>query len=163
MLSVWQISDGLPNCPHAKHSCYIQYIKVITSVRNRCTTRYWITRWWKGTKWWCIKWVNTATVRSEDLVIQKFKWCIPFLSQWRLDMNKNIVSLLDHIRIIWAWNSSQPLAIFWPIFPIWPSKSNLLGQIYCTFPMGKPLIVYSNVLAFKEWPMCRIGTIIFIS
>ena len=27
----------------------------------------------------------------------------------------------------------------------------LLGQIYCTFPMEKPLIVYSNVPAFKEW------------
>ena len=28
-----------------------------------------------------------------------------------------------------AWNSSQPLAIFQPIFPIRLSKSNLLGQI----------------------------------
>ena len=25
-------------------------------------------------------------------------------------------------------------------------------QIYCTFSCGKPLIVYRNVLAFKEWP-----------
>ena len=37
-------------------------------------------------------------------------------------------------------------------FIIWQSKSNLLGHIYCTFPMDKPLIVYSNVPAFKEWP-----------
>ena len=51
-----------------------------------------------------------------------------------------------------AWNSSRPLAIFRPIFPIWPSKSNLLGHIYCTFPMEKSLIVYRNVPAFKEWP-----------
>ena len=49
-------------------------------------------------------------------------------------------------------HSSRPLAIFQSIFTIWPSKSNLLGQIYCTFPMGKPLIVYRNVPAFKEWP-----------
>ena len=51
-----------------------------------------------------------------------------------------------------AWNNSQLLTIFQPIFTIWLSKSNLLGQIYCTFPMGKPLIVYSNAPAFKEWP-----------
>ena len=51
-----------------------------------------------------------------------------------------------------AWNSSWPLAIFWPIFPIWLIKFNLLGQIYCTFPMGKPLTVYCKVPAFKEWP-----------
>ena len=51
-------------------------------------------------------------------------------------------------------NSSWPLAIFWPIFPIWLNKSTLLGQIYCTFPMRKPLIVYCNVPAFKEcWPI----------
>ena len=51
-----------------------------------------------------------------------------------------------------AWNSSRPLAIFRPICPIWPSKSDLLGHIYCTFPMEKPLIIYCNVPAFKEWP-----------
>ena len=49
-----------------------------------------------------------------------------------------------------AWNNSQPLAIFRPICPIWPSKSNLLGQIYCTFPMGNHC--YYNVPAFKVWP-----------
>ena len=42
------------------------------------------------------------------------------------------------------------MAIFWPIFPIWPSKSDLLGQIYCTFPMGKLLIVYCNVPALRN-------------
>ena len=36
--------------------------------------------------------------------------------------------------------------------PIRPSKSTLLGHLYCTFPMEKPLIIYSNVPAFKEWP-----------
>ena len=51
-----------------------------------------------------------------------------------------------------AWNSSQPLANFWPFFTIWLSKFNVLGQIYCTFLTGKPLIVYSNAPAFKEWP-----------
>ena len=41
---------------------------------------------------------------------------------------------------------SQPSAIFQPFSGIWPSKSNLLGQIYYTFSMGKPMIVYKNVL-----------------
>ena len=49
-----------------------------------------------------------------------------------------------------AWNTSCPLAIFRPILPIWPDKSNLLGQIYCTFPMEKPLIVHSNVPALRK-------------
>ena len=48
--------------------------------------------------------------------------------------------------------NSWPLAIFRPIFPIWLSKSNLLGQIYCTFPIEKLFIVYSNFPTFKEWP-----------
>ena len=60
-------------------------------------------------------------------------------------------SVSIHYEQCRAWNSSQPLAIFWPN-SIWPSKSYLLGHIYCTFPMEKPLIVYSNVPAFKEWP-----------
>ena len=47
-----------------------------------------------------------------------------------------------------------PFSIFQPIFTIWPSKFNLLSQIYCTFSMGKPLIVYSNVPAFKKWSTC---------
>ena len=51
-----------------------------------------------------------------------------------------------------AWNTSQPLAIFWPICSIWLNKSDLLGHIYCTFPKGKPLIIYCNVPAFKEQP-----------
>ena len=53
------------------------------------------------------------------------------------------------IYVYRAWNSSRPLATFQPIFHIWLSKSNLLGQIYCTFPMGKPY--YCNVPTFKEW------------
>ena len=36
------------------------------------------------------------------------------------------------------------------ILPNWPSKSNVLGQSYCTFPIGKSLVVYSNAPAFKE-------------
>ena len=47
-----------------------------------------------------------------------------------------------------AWNNSRPLAIFRPICPIWPSKSNLLGQIYCTFPMVNHW--ESNVPALKN-------------
>ena len=32
-------------------------------------------------------------------------------------------------------------------FPgIWPSKSNLLGQIYYTISMGKPMIAYKLLL-----------------
>ena len=42
-----------------------------------------------------------------------------------------------------AWNSSQSLDTFWPIFRIWPS--NMLGQICRIFPMSKPFIVYNNV------------------
>ena len=30
----------------------------------------------------------------------------------------------------------------WPFSGIWPNKSNLLGQIYYTFSMGKPIVVY---------------------
>ena len=60
-------------------------------------------------------------------------------------------TLCSHFR---ARNIRQPLAlaIFQPVFPIRPSKSSLLGQIYCTFPMRKPLIVNSNIPAFEEWP-----------
>ena len=41
----------------------------------------------------------------------------------------------------------------WPFSDQFPhlAKSDLLGQIYCTFPMGKPLTIYCNVSAFKEW------------
>ena len=44
-------------------------------------------------------------------------------------------------------NNSQPYCIghFQPILPFWPSKVSLLGQIYCTFPMEKPLVVCNNV------------------
>ena len=68
---------------------------------------------------------------------------------WQTWFNELINTNIHYSR---AWNNSQPLAIFQPIFTIWPSKSNLLGQIYCTIPMGKPLIVYRNVPAIKEWP-----------
>ena len=44
-----------------------------------------------------------------------------------------------------AWNNSRPSAIFRSFSGIWPSKSNLLGQIYYTFSMGNPVIVYKNV------------------
>ena len=51
-----------------------------------------------------------------------------------------------------AWNSSR----HWPFsdqFSLFGrANSNLLGQICCIFPMGKPLISYSHVPAFKEWP-----------
>jgi len=31
------------------------------------------------------------------------------------------------------------------------TKSNLAGQIYCTFPMSKPIIVNNNVTTYKKW------------
>ena len=40
----------------------------------------------------------------------------------------------------------------WPFSGFWLSKSNLLGQIYYTFSIGKPIIVYKNVPTFSEWP-----------
>ena len=33
----------------------------------------------------------------------------------------------------------------------WVNPFSLLDQIYCTFLMGKPLLVYSNVTACKKW------------
>ena len=30
------------------------------------------------------------------------------------------------------------------------ANSNLVGQIYCTFSMGKPMIVYNNVLMIDQ-------------
>ena len=62
--------------------------------------------------------------------------------------------IFHYINLIFTsrtWNSSRLLAIFWLICPIWPGKSNLLGQIYCTFPMGNQR-VHCNVPALKEWP-----------
>ena len=32
------------------------------------------------------------------------------------------------------------------------ANSNLVGQSYCTFPMGKPMIVCNNVPTLNEWP-----------
>ena len=66
------------------------------------------------------------------------------LKNGKMDIN----SYIGYV-IFRAWNSIRPLAIFWPIFL---SKSNLLGQFYYIFPMGKPLKVYCNVPAVKEWP-----------
>ena len=69
------------------------------------------------------------------------------------ELKPHLIIVIMDIKIMGrAWNSSRPLAIFRTIFPIWPSKSNLVGHIYCIFPMEKPLIVFSNVPAFKEWP-----------
>ena len=48
---------------------------------------------------------------------------------WYWSLNENVFNRAG----ICSW----PLAIFRPIFPIWPSKSNLLDQIYCTFLIGK--------------------------
>ena len=32
------------------------------------------------------------------------------------------------------------------------ANSNLVGQIYCTFPMGKPMILCNDVPSFNDWP-----------
>ena len=56
------------------------------------------------------------------------------------------------IHIYRAWNSSRPLGIFQPISGFGWTKSDMLGQVCCTFPMGKPFIVYDNVPTFNEWP-----------
>ena len=65
------------------------------------------------------------------------------------------------------WNDCiQILVNIYPVFEItvghWPfsdhfqgfgqSKSNLLGQIYYTFSVGKSMIVHKNVPTFNEWP-----------
>ena len=42
----------------------------------------------------------------------------------------NIIIINQNYR---TWNSSLPLAIFRPVFPIWLSKSNLLGHIYLLY------------------------------
>ena len=75
------------------------------------------------------------------------EWCMHTCSRVML-----ITYLYSHVQFVKfsrAWNKSQPLAIFQPIFTIWPSKSNLLCQIYSAFPIGKPLTVYRNVPAFN--------------
>ena len=59
---------------------------------------------------------------------------------------------LCYIHLLWSLNNSQPLAIF---HEIWLSKSNLLGQIYLTFSIEKPIIVYkcSYVLLINGQPI----------
>jgi len=49
---------------------------------------------------------------------------------------------------------SQPLAIFWPVLALGQAKFDSIGQLYCTFLMRKPMIVYNNnVSTFNKWPM----------
>jgi len=42
------------------------------------------------------------------------------------------------------------LAIFHPIPAFGQTQSSLVKQIYCTFPMSKPIIV-NNVTTYKKW------------
>ena len=51
-----------------------------------------------------------------------------------------------------AQNSGLSQVIFRPTLAYDRAKSNLVGQIYCTFPMGKPMIVYNNVTILNKWP-----------
>ena len=44
-----------------------------------------------------------------------------------------------------AQNNGPSQVIFQPTLAYDRTNSNLVGQIYCTFPMGKPMIVYNNV------------------
>ena len=44
-----------------------------------------------------------------------------------------------------AQNNGPSQVIFQPTSAYDRANSNLVGQIYCTFPMGKPMIVYNNV------------------
>ena len=49
------------------------------------------------------------------------------------------------IYVVRAQNSGLSHVIFQPTSAYDQAKSNLVGQIYCTFPMGKPLIVNNEV------------------
>ena len=40
--------------------------------------------------------------------------------------------------------------IFRPTLAYNRAKSNLVGQIYCTFPMRKPMIFYNNVPTLND-------------
>ena len=42
------------------------------------------------------------------------------------------------------------MVYFLPIPAYGRVQSNLVGQIYCTFPIGKPMIVYNNVPTVNE-------------
>ena len=48
-----------------------------------------------------------------------------------------------------AQNNGLSQAIFRPTSTYDRANSNLVGQIYCTFTMGKPMIVCNNVPALK--------------
>ena len=52
-----------------------------------------------------------------------------------------------HVR---AQNNDLSQVIFPPISAYDRAKSNLVGQIYCAFPMGKPMIVCNNVPILNE-------------
>ena len=96
--------------------------------------------------------VNTESISICIQSIVNIYWLVSYICRCIMHVFETISVTNIHTFTARAWNSSQPLAIFRPIFPVWPSKSNLLGQFYCTFPIGKPLIVYCNVPAFQQWP-----------
>ena len=46
-----------------------------------------------------------------------------------------------HSRPFRAQNNDMSQVIFLPTLAYDQANSNLVGQIYCTFPMGKPMIL----------------------
>ena len=49
-------------------------------------------------------------------------------------------------------NIDSPLHTNSLVFQSYPFLNYyLVGQIYCTFPMGKPVVVCNNVLTVNEW------------
>ena len=64
----------------------------------------------------------------------------------------NFAKFLQH-QSFPPYGSSQPLAIFWPTFTIWLSKSKFTRPNLLYISNGeKSLIVYNNVPAFKGSP-----------
>ena len=49
-----------------------------------------------------------------------------------------------------AQNNGLSQVIFQPTLVYDQAKSNLVGQIYCTFPMGKSMIIYNNAPILNE-------------
>ena len=66
---------------------------------------------------------------------------------------KQVLTQLCSSPRVW-WYSELKITVYH-----FPAKPNLIGQIYCTFPMGKPMIVYNNVptrlLMDNGQPLCN--------
>ena len=44
------------------------------------------------------------------------------------------------VSIRTTYTELEIIVSHWPFSRIWPTKTDMLGQIYCTFPMGNPMI-----------------------